>query len=206
MRVLLLDNFDSFTFNLYHLLEAVGFDQIDVIRNNALEFDSLVNYDLIVLSPGPGLPSEAGCMMQVIEYAVKQSVPLLGICLGHQGIAEYFGMKLKNLPEVYHGRQHSARVLSEGYFFAHLPQNLNVGRYHSWTIDLESFNYDHFELLMTDCHGEILAMQHKTLPISSLQFHPESVLTPQGKCMMENFYATVLFFRMAHERSVKMGF
>ncbi|MFN4122145.1 MAG: anthranilate synthase component II [Flavobacteriales bacterium] len=192
MSVLLLDNFDSFTFNLFHLLEAVGFDEIDVIRNNALELGGLKNYSLIVLSPGPGLPSEAGCMMQVIDYATKHSVPLLGICLGHQGIAEYFGMKLKNLPQVYHGRQHIAKVLHEGYFFANLPPTLSIGRYHSWTVDLDSFNHQQFELLMTDCNGEILAMQHKNLPISGLQFHPESVLTPQGRLMVENFYRNTL--------------
>lgn len=205
MKVLLLDNFDSFTFNLFHLLEAVGWNEIDVIRNNTPGMISLENYELIVLSPGPGLPVEAGCMMQVIDYAVKHAIPLLGICLGHQAIAEYFGMKLKNLPEVYHGRQHSAKILAEGDFFSRLPKTLQVGRYHSWTIDLLTFNHAQFHLLMIDNHGEILAMQHKHLPISSLQFHPESVLTPDGRKMMENYYARLAIRQKNFELNLKMG-
>jgi anthranilate synthase component 2 len=191
MKVLLLDNYDSFTFNLFHLLEAVGFDNINVIRNDEIIIESVLEYELIVLSPGPGIPSEAGYMPEVIALAVANEIPLLGICLGHQAIAEYFGMLLKNLPVVYHGRQHQGIIQQAGAFFNELSSPQLVARYHSWTIAADSFSKKQFNLLMHDQEGEILAMQHKILPVYGLQFHPESVLTPQGRIMMQNFKAEI---------------
>lgn len=198
MRLLLLDNFDSFTYNLYHYLEAAGFNHITVVRNDINTPRIWENYDVYVLSPGPGLPAEAGCMEQVISHAAAQKKPLLGICLGHQALGEYFGMKLKNLHQVYHGRQHDGFVIAKDNIFVHLEETQKVARYHSWTIDKETFNATEFKLLMIDQEQEILAMKHNQLPIYGLQFHPESVLTPRGLDMMKNFYEFSCQFNLSN--------
>lgn len=187
MRVLLLDNFDSFTYNLFHLLEAVGFEHIDVKRNDMVDSAEWKDYDLYVLSPGPGLPNEAGCLLKVIDYAVAHQKPILGICLGHQALAVYFNNSLFNLPEVYHGRQHVGKIIKSCSLFKGLDLQQKVARYHSWTIDKSLFNHSAFDILMVDENQEVLAMQHKNLPIFGIQFHPESVLTENGFIMISNF-------------------
>jgi len=192
MHVLLLDNFDSFTYNLFHLLEAVGFKNIEVKRNDLTDSADWEGYDLYVLSPGPGLPVEAGCLLKVIDYAVQNQKPILGICLGHQALGEYFGIPLINLPQVYHGRQHIGNIIKMDELFKGLDLNQKVARYHSWTLDTSLFNNTVFDILMEDEEQEVLAMKHKNMPIYSFQFHPESVLTENGFVMMSNFRAIVL--------------
>lgn len=191
MRVLLLDNFDSFTYNLFHLLEAVGFEDIDVKRNDLFNSSDWEGYDLYVLSPGPGLPIEAGCLLKVVEYAVNHQKPILGICLGHQALAVYFDIPLINLPQVYHGRQHIGKIIKKDVLFESLDLHQKIARYHSWTIDKSSFNHEVFDILMEDDDKEILAMKHKSFPIYGIQFHPESILTENGFMMMSNFKAIV---------------
>ena len=184
MKIILIDNYDSFTYNLAHLLKALG-AEVDVRRNDQFDLKELEVYDKILLSPGPGIPSEAGQMPEVIRtYAGRK--PILGICLGHQAIGEAFGARLENLKEVFHGVQTPVRLLDKTDLFQGLPDEIPVGRYHSWVIEKSSLP----ACLMptaVDENGEIMAIRHSSLDIQGLQFHPESVLTPQGARIMENW-------------------
>ncbi|KAA3649331.1 MAG: aminodeoxychorismate/anthranilate synthase component II [Bacteroidetes bacterium] len=191
-KILLIDNYDSFTFNLVHYLESLTDLKIVVVRNDEIDFSKMDQYDAVVISPGPGLPKQAGLLMDFLA-AFANHKKILGICLGQQAIAEHFGMRLKNLGEVVHGQARKIEVLQvnrgekeESGLFKGLPKNLTVGRYHSWVIEPESMSTD-FEITSTDEQGNIMSIQHKKLPISSVQFHPESILTEFGKEMLKNW-------------------
>ena len=186
-RLLLIDNYDSFTYNLVHYLEELG-AQLTVVRNDQITPEECVNYDAIVLSPGPGIPNEAGNLIAIIDH-LKDKKPLLGICLGHQAITEVFGGEIINLDKVYHGI--STNMTHNGNeIFNHIDTNFDAGRYHSWAAQNSSFP-DVLEITATDENGQIMALKHKELPIYGLQFHPESIMTPQGKQMLKNFIETL---------------
>jgi anthranilate synthase component 2 len=193
MKILVFDNYDSFTYNLVHLVEKIIGDRVDVFRNDQLPLDKVQAYDKIILSPGPGLPAEAGMLLPLIkEYGMSKSI--LGVCLGHQAIGEAFGGKLVNLSKVYHGVATPVQIISR------VPQNADVnvdllrglsngflaGRYHSWVIDPEGFPKV-LEITAVDANGHIMALRHRTLDILGVQFHPESVLTPDGERIMRNW-------------------
>ena len=186
MNILLIDNYDSFTYNLFHYLDELNAGGVDVVRNDELDLDKVKNYDKVVLSPGPGLPKDTGKLMDFLkQYATEVSI--LGVCLGQQAIAEHFGMRLKNLAEVVHGQSRTIEILEnqKGIFQA-FPKEVKVGRYHSWVIEPASLSPD-FNVTSTDKEGNIMSIQHKRLPISAVQFHPESVLTEMGKEMLQNW-------------------
>ena len=188
IKILLFDNYDSFTYNLVHAIKSLGYENVDVYRNDKIELSQIDQYDKIILSPGPGLPSEAGIMMEVIkEYAGKKSI--LGVCLGHQAIAETFGAKLENIPTVFHGVQTSIKIVQEDYLFAGLPNEILAGRYHSWIVSKSDFP-DKLEVTAVDKAGDIMALKHKTLDLHGVQFHPESMLTPDGVQIIQNFLQT----------------
>ncbi len=184
MKVVLIDNYDSFTYNLYHLLRELKVD-VTVYRNDQFDLKDLASFDKIMLSPGPGIPTEAGLLMQVIkEYADKK--PILGICLGEQAIGESFGGTLVNLSDVFHGVQTPAHIVSDDYIFEGLSKDILVGRYHSWVVDADSIPAC-LEITATSDEGQVMALRHKDLDIRGIQFHPESVLTPDGKTMIKNW-------------------
>lgn len=184
MKIVIIDNYDSFTYNLYHLLKELGAD-VTVVRNDKFELEDLEQYDKIVLSPGPGIPSEAGLLLEVIRtYAGRK--PILGVCLGHQAIGEVFGASLENLKEVYHGVQTEGTQLGNDYIFDGLPERVMMGRYHSWVVAKDSVP-ECLEVTAMSDDGEIMAMRHRQYDIHGIQFHPESVLTPEGKTIVGNF-------------------
>ena len=184
MKIVIIDNYDSFTYNLSHLIKELG-AEVTVFRNDKFEMDSLEAFDKIMLSPGPGIPSEAGLMPEVIKrYA--QSKPILGICLGHQAIGECFGGRLANLDRVFHGIATEGTQLGNDYMFNGLPHRITMGRYHSWVVSRE-YLPDCLEITAESDEGHIMALRHRTLDIRGLQFHPESVLTTDGREMMENW-------------------
>ncbi len=185
MKILLIDNFDSFTYNLLHYVEQACEDEVKVVRNDALTLDEIRRYDKILLSPGPGLPQEAGITMDVIrEFSSTKSI--LGVCLGHQAIAEAFGGKLKNLPTVSHGVATPIFIENDDSLFNGLPSSFEVGRYHSWVLDENNIPS---ELIVTarDGDGIVMAIKHKTLDVKGVQFHPESIMTPFGLDMIRNW-------------------
>ena len=190
MKILIFDNYDSFTYNLVHVVEKILHQKVDVYRNDKIPLEKIKDYDKIILSPGPGLPSESGLLLPLIkEYASSKSV--LGVCLGQQAIAEAFGGKLYNLQEVYHGVATKINVkenrnVSENDVFKNLPGELEVGRYHSWIVDKRDFPNE-LEITAEDENGYIMALRHKSLDIQGVQFHPESVLTPLGEKMIRNW-------------------
>lgn len=190
MRIAMIDNYDSFTYNLVHLVRELGAD-ITVFRNDQFRMEQLEDFDKIMLSPGPGIPSEAGLLLQVIAtYAGVK--PILGICLGEQAIGEYFGGTLVNLSEVFHGVQTPAHVtpLSPSsevdYLFQGLERDILVGRYHSWVVDAASLP-SCLEVTCTSDEGQVMALRHKDHDVRGIQFHPESVLTPDGRQMIKNW-------------------
>lgn len=184
MKIVIIDNYDSFTYNLSHLLKELG-AEVDVVRNDKFELKDLEQYDKIVLSPGPGIPSEAGLLLDVIPtYAGRK--PILGVCLGHQAIGEVFGASLENLKEVYHGVQTEGTQLGNDYIFEGLPERVMMGRYHSWVVAKDSVP-ECLEVTAMSDDGEIMAMRHRQYDIHGIQFHPESVLTPEGKTIVGNF-------------------
>lgn len=184
MKIVIIDNYDSFTYNLSHLLKELG-AEVEVVRNDKFELDDLEQYDKIVLSPGPGIPSEAGLLLDVIRtYAGRK--PILGVCLGHQAIGEVFGASLENLKEVYHGVQTEGTQLGNDYIFDGLPERVMMGRYHSWVVAKDSVP-ESLEVTAMSDDGEIMAMRHRQYDIHGIQFHPESVLTLEGKTIVGNF-------------------
>ena len=190
MKILIFDNYDSFTYNLVHVVEKIIHAKVDVFRNDKISLEKINEYDKIILSPGPGLPCESGLLLPLIkEYASSKSI--LGVCLGQQAIGEVFGGKLVNLKEVYHGvatkiKVNGKRTMSKNDIFKALPEELEVGRYHSWIVDKEKFPKD-LEITAEDENGYIMALRHKTFDVQGVQFHPESVLTPDGEKMMRNW-------------------
>jgi len=219
MKILVFDNYDSFTYNLVHLVEKILHEKVDVYRNDKIPLERVKEYDRIILSPGPGIPEEAGLLLPLIkEYACSK--PILGVCLGHQAIGQAFGGKLVNLSNVYHGvatrivtghwslvngetaivngdgdksaaqsSAHGAQLTiddSRFNLFAGLPREITVGRYHSWVISEEDFP-EELDITARDENGMIMALQHKTYNVQGVQFHPESVLTPDGDRIMRNW-------------------
>ena len=184
MKIVIIDNYDSFTYNLSHLLKELG-AEVDVVRNDKFELKDLEQYDKIVLSPGPGIPSEAGLLLDVIRtYAGRK--PILGVCLGHQAIGEVFGASLENLKEVYHGVQTEGTQLGNDYIFEGLTERVMMGRYHSWVVAKDSVP-ECLEVTAMSDDGEIMAMRHRQYDIHGIQFHPESVLPPEGKTIVGKF-------------------
>ena len=182
-KILVIDNYDSFTYNLVHYLEELGCEVI-VIRNDQLTLEEVDAFDKIVLSPGPGIPDEAGLLKQIIEkYAPTKSI--FGVCLGQQAIAEIFGGSLINLDEVYHGIATKINITKEDVLFVGITNEIEVGRYHSWVVNPNL--PDSLEATSVDENGQIMSLRHKTYDVRAVQFHPESVLTPQGKKMLENW-------------------
>lgn len=190
MKILVFDNYDSFTYNLVHLVEKITHEKVDVYRNDQLPMEKIKEYDKIILSPGPGIPEEAGSLLPLIkEYASSKSI--LGVCLGHQAIGQAFGAELINLSSVFHGvatkievRSRESEVISP--LFEGLPNELEVGRYHSWVVSKENFP-ETLEITAEDESGMIMGLQHKTYDVQGVQFHPESVLTPMGEEIMKNW-------------------
>lgn len=184
-KILLFDNYDSFTYNLVHAIKSLGYNEVDVIRNDKIELSQVNQYDKIVLSPGPGLPEEAGVMLELIkEFAGHKSI--LGVCLGHQAIAEVFGAKLINIPNVFHGVQTPVKIVGEDYIFTGLLEEILAGRYHSWVVSKENFP-EELEVTAEDGEGVIMALKHRILDLHGVQFHPESILTPEGVKIIDNF-------------------
>jgi anthranilate synthase component II len=219
MKILIFDNYDSFTYNLVHLVEKITHEKVDVYRNDKIALEDVQQYDKIILSPGPGLPSEAGLLLPLIkEYAATKSI--LGVCLGHQAIGEVFGGKLTNLSSVFHGvatpvkkvndewsmvnkedtNRQTSKVSEAGSpftihhsrkdLFAGLNETFDVGRYHSWIVDKKDFP-DELEITAEDDNGFIMALQHKRYDVQGVQFHPESVLTPDGEKIMRNWLSSI---------------
>jgi anthranilate synthase component II len=188
LKILVFDNYDSFTYNLVHLVEKILHQKVEVYRNDELPLEKAKDYDKIILSPGPGIPEEAGLLLPLIkEYASTKSI--LGVCLGEQAIGEAFGGKLENLSTVYHGVATNCKLqTASSKLFKGLPDEIEVGRYHSWIVSDENFP-DELEVTARDDNGYIMALQHKTYDVQGVQFHPESVLTPMGERIMRNWLA-----------------
>jgi anthranilate synthase component 2 len=185
MKLLIIDNYDSFTYNLVQYLREITEGKIDVYRNDQIDLDAIDAYDAIVLSPGPGLPKEAGLLLDIIKtYSGRK--PILGICLGHQAIGQVFGAKLKNIKKVYHGMATPIQILNKEGLFKGQADEIIVGRYHSWIVDREGLP-NCLAVLAEDANGQIMALKHETEPTIGLQFHPESILTPEGKNLLSNF-------------------
>ncbi len=184
-RILVFDNYDSFTYNLVHLVEKITGQKVDVVRNDGIPLEEVSRYDKIILSPGPGIPVEAGLLLPLIrEYAASKSI--LGVCLGHQAIGEAFGGRLVNLSTVYHGVATPVKILKPGELFEGLPETLEVGRYHSWVVSDEGWP-DELEVTARDDNDYIMGLQHRKFDVRGVQFHPESVLTPQGERLLKNW-------------------
>jgi len=203
MKILVFDNYDSFTYNLVHLVEKITHEKVDVHRNDQIPMEKVKDYDKIILSPGPGIPEEAGLLLPLIkEYASSKSI--LGVCLGHQAIGQAFGGELINLSSVFHGvatpvkvgngqwsivnDKNSPLTIRHSRFglFEGLPETIEVGRYHSWVVSKENFP-EELEITAEDETGMIMGLQHKTYDVQGVQFHPESVLTPMGEAIMKNW-------------------
>lgn len=185
MKILVLDNYDSFTYNLVYILRELH-NQVDVIRNDKISLEEVDQYDKILLSPGPGIPSEAGILQDVVrQYGPTKSI--LGICLGHQGIGEVYGATLENMTDVLHGISDTAYVTDPtDRLFQGLPREIKVGRYHSWTVIPETIQGD-LKITAVDDQGRVMGLAHTKYDVKGLQFHPESVLTEHGKDMLKNW-------------------
>lgn len=185
MKIVVIDNYDSFTYNLVHYLEDLN-AEVTVFRNDEFELEELEKYDKIVLSPGPGIPDEAGLLKAVIKkYASSKSI--LGVCLGQQAIAEVFGGQLINLEKVYHGVATKVTKSIDDTLFKNIPETIEVGRYHSWVVDSENFPHDTLEITSVDENGQVMSLRHREYDVKGVQYHPESVLTPYGKQILENW-------------------
>jgi anthranilate synthase component 2 len=186
MKILIFDNYDSFTYNLVHLVEKILHLKVEVFRNDQISLEDINDYDKIILSPGPGIPNEAGLLLPLIkEYASTKSI--LGVCLGHQAIAETFGGTLLNLSTVYHGVATDCELTNrDSQLFKGLPGNITIGRYHSWIVSDTNFPNE-LEVTARDENNYIMALQHKSFDVQGVQFHPESILTPDGEKIMKNW-------------------
>ena len=190
MKILVFDNYDSFTYNLVHLVEKITHVKVEVHRNDQIPLEKVKDYDKIILSPGPGIPEEAGLLLPLIkEYAATKSI--LGVCLGHQAIGQAFGGTLVNLSTVYHGvatpiKIQNSKNKKQNGVLNDLPDEIEVGRYHSWVVANENFPAE-LEITAEDENGMIMALQHKAFDVQGVQFHPESVLTPKGEEIMRNW-------------------
>lgn len=187
MKLLVLDNYDSFTFNLVQIIRQLTGGKVDVFRNDKIALEAVADYDKILLSPGPGLPVESGILNDLIRtYGPSKSI--LGVCLGEQAIGEVYGATLENLANVYHGVSTDCRQTEvKSPLFTGLPSNFTIGRYHSWVVSSDSFPSDQLEITALDENGYIMGLQHKKYDVQGVQFHPESVLTPDGIRIMRNW-------------------
>ena len=184
MKIVIIDNYDSFTYNLSHLVKELG-AEVTVLRNDQFELSDLEAYNKIILSPGPGIPSEAGLLCDVIRtYAGRK--PILGVCLGHQAIGEVFGAKLENLSDVFHGVATPCHIVADEPIFSGIERDITIGRYHSWVVSRENLP-ECLEITAVSDEGQIMALRHRELNVRGIQFHPESVLTPDGKKMLQNW-------------------
>jgi len=185
-RILIIDNYDSFVYNIVHYLNLLGCETT-VVRNDQFELDLITSFDRVVLSPGPGIPEEAGKLLEAIAFIkrLNNPIPTLGVCLGHQAIAESFGAQLTNLDRVYHGLSSAITIDTDSLLYRGLETPLVVGRYHSWVVsDLENLP---LEVTARDENGTIMSFQHNNLPFTGVQYHPESVLTPKGLKLIKNW-------------------
>ena len=185
MKIIIIDNYDSFTYNIAHYVEQFALF-CKVVKIDEVIIDDLENYDKIILSPGPGLPNERPIQNQIIEQ-YYQSKPILGICLGHQALAEFFGAKLYNMKEVHHGLARPTSITNKDYIWKNIPQKFNTGRYHSWAVSSNNFP-NTLSILATDTETEtIMAFKHNSFNIRAIQFHPESILTENGLEIIKNW-------------------
>ncbi len=184
MKVVIIDNYDSFTYNLAHLVKELG-AEVTVYRNDKFELTQLETFDKIILSPGPGIPCEAGQLLSVIAHYAERK-PILGVCLGHQAIGESFGGMLTNLADVFHGVATEGTNLHRDYIFEGVSERFTMGRYHSWVVDREGFPAC-LEITAESDEGQVMALRHRHYDVHGIQFHPESVLTPDGRKMIANF-------------------
>ena len=184
MKIVIIDNYDSFTYNLSHLVKELGAD-VTVFRNDKFLLNEIEQYDKIILSPGPGIPSEAGLLLDVIR-TYRGRKPMLGVCLGHQAIGEVFGARLTNLSTVYHGVATEGTQYGNDPIFRGMPKRIIMGRYHSWVVDSTSLP-ECLEVTAMSDDGYIMALRHRHYDIHGIQFHPESVLTPEGKQIVRNW-------------------
>lgn len=183
-KILIFDNYDSFTYNIVHLVNSLGYDA-DVYRNDRISIEQAGAYERMIISPGPGLPCESGILTELLRrYAPHKSI--LGICLGHQAIGECFGAHLENLPHVYHGVATPVKVIGQDPIFDGLGGEFTVGRYHSWVVSDEDFP-SCLNVTARDGNGQIMALAHRRYDVRGVQFHPESILTPQGHILMKNW-------------------
>jgi len=185
IKLLVVNNYDSFVYNLVHLLHELKVNQIDVVLNDEIDLQNVKNYDKILLSPGPGIPSTAGKMNALLQqYANSKSI--LGVCLGHQAIAENFGLRLKNLEEPLHGVASKIFKIHNDYLFNDTPDHFLIGHYHSWVVDPDEKNQE-LSITSTDEEGNVMSIMHNKYDVRGLQFHPESILTQHGKKILENW-------------------
>lgn len=183
--ILVFDNYDSFTYNLVHAVKKLGYSNVEVHRNDQISLEEIARFDKIILSPGPGVPSESGILLDVIKtYAPMK--PILGVCLGEQAIAEAFGGRLINLPNVHHGVSSEVDIIEDDILFKGLDKKLEVGRYHSWAVQKEGLP-ECLKVTAIDEEGMIMALSHREYDVRGVQFHPESVLTPKGEEMLKNW-------------------
>lgn len=184
MKIYVVDNYDSFVYNIVYLLKELGISDLKIEKNDKVDLDEVATYDKIVLSPGPGIPIEAGNMMAVIDR-FHRSHAILGICLGHQAIGEYFGWPLQQLAEPLHGVSSSLEIYHRADLFQGVPGDITIGHYHSWVVKPADLSV--LEVLATDPDQQVMALKHKQYPVFGLQFHPESVLTAYGKNILNNW-------------------
>lgn len=184
MRILVIDNYDSFVYNIVHILRNEPDVEVDVIYNDQIDIAAINHYDKILLSPGPGIPSEAGQLMEVIERFATEK-PILGVCLGHQALAEHFGGSLTNLEQPLHGVQSELSTTQHDYLFEEAPDSFQIGHYHSWVVNPE--HLEEMEVMAEDERGNVMAIKHTHYDIRGVQFHPESILTEHGKQLLQNW-------------------
>ncbi len=185
MRLLIFDNYDSFTYNIVHAVRSLGCEPV-VVRNDRISLPEIAQFDKIIISPGPGIPSEAGILPGLLaEYASQK--PIFGVCLGHQAIAEHFGARIFNMPDVCHGIASDVEVVGHDYIFDGMPQTFKAGRYHSWSVDEASMAGTGLEVTARSSDGMVMGLRHRDFDVHGVQFHPESILTPEGIRIIENF-------------------
>ncbi len=189
MKILLIDNYDSFTYNLAHMLEEIDGVELEVVRNNYIPFDNMDTYDGVVISPGPGIPEEAGDLNAFLsQHATTKKI--FGVCLGHQAIGQFFGGSLSNTTSVHHGISSEVQAIYQEGILNGIGDHFDAARYHSWIVNKADLPNE-LEVTAETEDGVIMAMRHKTYPIESVQFHPESILTPKGKLILENWIKSI---------------